>query len=148
MNIIKRMKNDRNYEKENNDSSGSWTVVVEAYWPTIFPCCFMQSNTFNLREKSYFPHVRTYAHMDIRFSKSLAARHKIFLFFLDASSHLYKRVCPSVRRSVGPSVRWSVGHAFSINEENTSHTAYRTPLRTHRWPDWPCFNKIRVFCSS
>ena len=24
--------------------------------------------------------------------------------FLDAFSHLYKRVCPSVRRSVGPSV--------------------------------------------
>ena len=35
-------------------------------------------------------------------------------FFLDASSHLYKRVCPSVgpsvRPSVGPSVRRSVGH--------------------------------------
>ena len=30
------------------------------------------------------------------------------LAFLDAFSHLYKRVCPSVRRSVGPSVRWSV----------------------------------------
>ena len=34
--------------------------------------------------------------------------------FLDAFSHLYKRMClsvrPSVRRSVGPSVRWSVGH--------------------------------------
>ena len=29
--------------------------------------------------------------------------------FLDASSHLYKRVCPSVRRSVRPSVRRSVG---------------------------------------
>ena len=28
--------------------------------------------------------------------------------FLDASSHLYKRVCPSVRRSVRPSVRRSV----------------------------------------
>ena len=28
--------------------------------------------------------------------------------FLDAPSHLYKRVCPSVRRSVGPSVRLSV----------------------------------------
>ena len=28
--------------------------------------------------------------------------------FLDASSHLYKRVCPSVRWSVGR----SVGHAF------------------------------------
>ena len=29
--------------------------------------------------------------------------------FLDASTHLYKRVCPSVRRSVGPSVRRSDG---------------------------------------
>ena len=28
--------------------------------------------------------------------------------FLDASSHLYKRVCPSVRPSVGPSVGPSV----------------------------------------
>ena len=28
-----------------------------------------------------------------------------FLFFLDVPSHLYKRLCPSVRRSVGPSVR-------------------------------------------
>ena len=27
-----------------------------------------------------------------------------FCFFLDAFSHLYRRVCPSVRRSVGPSV--------------------------------------------
>ena len=32
------------------------------------------------------------------------------LSFLDASSHLYKRVCPSVRRSVG---RW-VGDAFAF----------------------------------
>ena len=37
--------------------------------------------------------------------------------FLDASTHLYQRLCPSirpsvrpsVRRSVRPSVRWSVG---------------------------------------
>ena len=43
--------------------------------------------------------------------------------------------------SVRPSVGRSVGHAFSINEENTSHAAYRTPLRTHRWPYWPCFKK-------
>ena len=28
----------------------------------------------------------------------------LFLSFLDAFSHLYKRVCPSVGRSVGPSV--------------------------------------------
>ena len=32
--------------------------------------------------------------------------------FLDASSHLYKRVCPSVGQSVGPSVDPSVGNAF------------------------------------
>ena len=33
--------------------------------------------------------------------------------FLDASSHLYKRVCPSVRPSVG----WSVGNAFFFQIE-------------------------------
>ena len=32
--------------------------------------------------------------------------------FLDASSHLYKRLCPSVRPSVGRSVGWSVGPPF------------------------------------
>ena len=32
--------------------------------------------------------------------------------FLDASSHLYKRVCPSVGRSVGPSVGRSVSSNF------------------------------------
>ena len=38
--------------------------------------------------------------------------------FLDASSHLYIRVCPSVGPSVGPSVRRSVRHAFVKNREN------------------------------
>ena len=33
------------------------------------------------------------------------------LTFLDAATHLYKRLCPSVGRSVGP----SVGHAFLKN---------------------------------
>ena len=32
--------------------------------------------------------------------------------FLDASTHLYKRLCPSVGPSVRPSVGPSVGHAF------------------------------------
>ena len=36
----------------------------------------------------------------------------IFGRFLDASSHLYMRSCPSV----GPSVGWSVGHAFVKNK--------------------------------
>ena len=43
---------------------------------------------------------------------------QILFIFLDASSHLYKRVCPlvrrSVRRSVGPSVGRSVTRFFSI----------------------------------
>ena len=28
-------------------------------------------------------------------------------YLLDAFTHLYKRACPSVRRSIGPLVRWS-----------------------------------------
>ena len=36
---------------------------------------------------------------------SKAAKENKYFLFLDAFSHLYKRVCPSVR----PSVRWSVG---------------------------------------
>ena len=43
-----------------------------------------------------------------------------YCLFLDAFSHLYKRVCPSVRRSVGPSVhpsiRWSVTHELNFWE--------------------------------
>ena len=38
--------------------------------------------------------------------------------FLDASSHLYKRVCPSVGPSVDLSVRPSVCHAFVKNALN------------------------------
>ena len=37
--------------------------------------------------------------------------------FLDASSHLYKRVCPSVRPSVRRSVRPSVRNAFVRSEK-------------------------------
>ena len=46
--------------------------------------------------------------------------------FLDASTHLYKRVCPSVRGSVSPSVRWShvffSGGKWDFNESWTSPT--------------------------
>ena len=44
---------------------------------------------------------------------------KTFFFFLDAFSHLYKRVCPSVRPSVGPSVGPSVrpSHTSWISEK-------------------------------
>ena len=38
----------------------------------------------------------------------LSPQAKLSMTFLDASSHLYKPVCPSVRPSVCPSVRMSV----------------------------------------
>ena len=38
--------------------------------------------------------------------------------FLDASTHLYMRVCPSVRPSVGP---WSVPRFFLIAEIDKKH---------------------------
>ena len=43
----------------------------------------------------------------------------IGLLFLDACTHLYMRVCPSVRRSVGP---W-VGYAFFSNRGIRVETA-------------------------
>ena len=39
----------------------------------------------------------------------------ILFIFLDASSHLYMRVCPSVRRSFCPLVGPSIGDAFVKN---------------------------------
>ena len=47
-----------------------------------------------------------------RFGEGVAGEARLRLWkmnqFLDASSHLYMRVCTSVRPSVGRSVRWSV----------------------------------------
>ena len=42
----------------------------------------------------------------------------IYFSFLDASSHLYMRSCPSVGWLVGPSVGPSVGNPFFSNAEN------------------------------
>ena len=50
-------------------------------------------------------------HMKFSFSQSLTAAAE-FTSFLDASTHLYKRVCPSVGPSVGWLVAPSVGNAF------------------------------------
>ena len=94
-----------------------------------------------------------------------------FFPFLDASSHLYFRSCPSVRRSVGWSVRpspcnqfffkcqkWAV---FSIKIFGAVHHWHCWMCwvcwvclmcfmclicpRTHRWPSGPCFLK-QNFC--
>ncbi len=79
--------------------------------------------------------------------------------FLDASSHLYMRVCPSVRPSVGrsvrPSVRPLVGRSrFRQKRENrwfwlqpimshaiSSSYNHLIIMRTHRWPYGPCLKK-------
>ena len=46
--------------------------------------------------------------MDVIIVGKSTANLSFFLVFLDATTHLYKRSCPSVRPSVGPSVRPSV----------------------------------------
>ena len=53
----------------------------------------------------------------------LALVKKSTYIFLDASSHLYKRVCPSVGPSVGPSVRYA-----SSNIMQMTHLVARSGL--------------------
>ena len=72
----------------------------------------------------FFLHLSTTNHYD-QYIKQICLS---FFMFLDASSHLYMRVCPSVRRyvrryvrrSVGPSVRRSVGSSHVIFERRKS----------------------------
>ena len=51
--------------------------------------------------------------------------------FLDAPSHLYKRSCPSVRRSVGPSVGPSVSPVLfsKVKRTHTRHILCRVSGR-------------------
>ena len=49
--------------------------------------------------------------------------------FLDASSHLYKRVCPSV----GPSIGRSVGNAFFFTFIKPRKTSQRIILSLPKW---------------
>ena len=46
--------------------------------------------------------------------------------FLDASSHLYKRPCPSVGPSVGPSVRRSVRRSVTLSSKSMKNGLLRT----------------------
>ena len=59
--------------------------------------------------KNTFTALRTLLHIENVWHRWLLLQ-SLFqnALFLDASSHLYKRLCPSVRRSVGRSVRRSV----------------------------------------
>ena len=72
----------------------------------------------------------------LSFSSLRTRTFDFFLLLLDATSHLYKRVCPSVGPSVGPSVRPSVGHAFVKIAENRAflHESLLQPIRNvEKW---------------
>ena len=53
-----------------------------------------------------------------------------FFFFLDASTHLYKRLCPSVRPLVGWLVGWSV--VIELKSRKTRISAPAHPSTTDR----------------
>ena len=64
--------------------------------------------------------------------------------FLDAFSHLYKRVCPSLCRSVGRSVGQSVRRSHmswifdistKVEQNNMKHNHLRDNLKTGTWAD-------------
>ena len=52
--------------------------------------------------------IRGYVCPSVCRSVRLLVRNQFCNQFLDGSTHLYMRVCPSVGRMVGPSVGWSV----------------------------------------
>ena len=56
-----------------------------------------------------------------------------FVSFLDASSHLYERVCPSVGPSVGPYVTHSVTLLWKMPE--IENFKYRNDLNSIEWMD-------------
>ena len=79
------------------------------------------------------------------------------LLFLDASSHLYNRGCPSVGPSVGPSVRPSVGGLVTLlsktgksmilianNDASCITSSYNhfIVMRMHRWPYGACLRSF------
>ena len=64
--------------------------------------------------------------------------------FLDASTHLYKRVCPSISQSVGPSVGPSVSRFFLITEIGKSDKSKPENLTNLTKSDKSLCNSILV----
>ena len=70
----------------------------------------------------------------------------LWALFLDASSHLYMRVCPSVGPSVRPSVGPLVGHAFVKNKGN-QHFRATYCHRMYIRPSWSfLYIKFSISC--
>ena len=104
------------------------------FWPTSLTNPNRPSPTAIFEPISWFPAYSVADHYSFKiFRCVLASLYEVVSVgwmdgwsvrnpFLDASSHLYKRVCPSVgpsvRPSVGPSVRWSVPLSSKTREIN------------------------------
>ena len=70
--------------------------------------------------------------------------------FLDASTHFYKKVCPSVRRSVSPSLRisvrmWGNLGTISIHTHTRSRTSTHSYSHAHALTRAHEINKIAEF---
>ena len=107
----------------------------------------------------YFPRI---SHLNLQLEFCIQIRISSYnllkcdnIHFLDASSHLYNRVCPSVRPSVGPSVGWSVRRSVrprvtlssktrKLIADNVISSSYDhfIIMRTHCWTYGPCSTQI------
>merc|ERR1712228_199687 len=89
--------------------------------PSAYVYLFLNNCQMNLFFVVTFFSVKHSANDHVTWNFSMR-KHSVVINFLDASSHLYKRVCPSIRPSVGPpvrpSVRPSVRNAFVKIAEN------------------------------
>ena len=76
---------------ENEDKYYIWSILSDPVSLSTLVCLLIRKHSFYTPFGLY----------------PIILWHLLINFFLDATSHLYKRLCPSVRRSVGPPVRWS-----------------------------------------
>ena len=89
--------------------------IVAAYYVCVPGACQLKDDDFlrkatnndNVRFKSGYKDISTEFKRKARGYSGKSSEPLVIYIFLDAFSHLYKRVCPSVGRSVGPSVRRS-----------------------------------------
>ncbi len=77
----------------------------------VGPSCFLYENRWGGRSSKLLNALRVLGVLNV--PKDAPSVNRVL--FLDASSHLYMRVCPSVGPSVGRSVGRSVGDAFVKN---------------------------------
>ena len=73
-------------------------LVVSPFFLFLFPL-FAEKSLIAFNQPLFIP-----SSLHLIISSSIL-HSQLYSFFLDASTHLYKRVCPSVRPSVGPWVR-------------------------------------------